>query len=170
MSTMDWSRLLRHTFATRAKLRRAFPVQALEAIERAVAEAERSHAGEIRFAVEHALEPAEVWAGKTPRQRALQVFSELGVWDTEANNGILIYLLFADRDVEIVADRGCNGKVSAAEWSAVCAAMEQGLREGRYEAAALEGIRAAGALLARHFPRPPGGRDENELPDRPAVL
>jgi uncharacterized membrane protein len=167
---MDWKRLFRHTFATRRELRRAFPARALEAIGRAVAESERSHHGEIRFAIEHALEPAEIWAGKTPRQRALEVFSELAVWDTEANNGILIYLLFADRDVEIVADRGFNGKVSAGEWSAVCAAMEQGLRSGQYEAAAIEGIRAAGVLLARHFPPLPGGRDENELPNRPAVL
>lgn len=167
---MDWKRLFRHVFATRRKLERAFPVQALEAIGRAIADSERTHSGEIRFAIEAALDPGEVWAGKSPRQRALEVFSALGVWDTEANNGILVYLLLADRDVEIVADRGFNGKVSAAEWSAVCGAMEQNLRAGRFEDAAIDGVREAGRLLARHYPPLPGGRDEDELPNRPAVL
>ena len=114
--------------------------ETLQAIERAIEESERTHSGEVRFAIEAALEPGEVWAGRTPRQRALEVFSALGVWDTEANNGILIYLLLADRDVEIVADRGFNGKVSAAEWSAVCGAMEQHLRLARYEEASIDGV------------------------------
>jgi uncharacterized membrane protein len=167
---MDWKRWFRHTFATRRELDRAFPVSTLRAIEQAIAESESTHDGEIRFAIEHALDPADVWAGKTPRQRALEVFTALGVWDTEANNGVLIYLLLADRDVEIVADRGLNGKVSGAEWTEVCAAMERELHEARHEAGALEGIRAAGRLLARHFPPRPGGRDDDELPNRPAIL
>jgi uncharacterized membrane protein len=167
---MDWRRLFRHALATRSSLARAFPAQAFAAIERAIAESERTHTGEIRFAIEGALEPGEVWAGETPRQRALEVFSALRVWDTEANNGVLIYLLLADRDVEIVADRGLNGKVSAGEWTVVCNAMEDRLRAGQFEAAVIEGVRAAGQLLARHFPPLPGGRDEDELPNRPAVL
>ncbi len=167
---MDWKRLFRHLFSTRRKLARAFPVQALEAIERAVTESELAHSGEIRVAIEAALEPEEIWAGKTPRARALQVFAALGVWDTEANNGILIYVLLADRDVEIVADRGFNGRVSAEEWSAVCNTMEEKFRAGQYERGAVEGVHAAGLLLARHYPPLPGGRDEDELPNRPAVL
>ena len=167
---MDWTRLFRHLFSTRRKLARAFPVQALATVERAVTESERTHSGEIRFAVEASLEPHEVWAGMTPRARALRVFAALGVWDTEANNGILIYVLLADRDVEIVADRGCNGRVSAAEWSAVCNTMEEKFRAGQYERGAVEGVHEAGRLLARHYPPLPGGRDEDELPNRPAVL
>ena len=167
---MDWKRLFRHAFVHRGKLHDAFPAQTLEAIERAITESEATHGAEIRFAIEAALEPAEIWAGKTPRQRAMEVFSALGVWDTEANNGMLIYLLLVDRDVEIVADRGYNGKVSAAEWSGVCDAMERDLREGKYEAAAIDGVREASRLLARHFPPVPGGRDDDELPNRPAVL
>jgi uncharacterized membrane protein len=167
---MDWKRLLRHAFARRGQLREAFPPATLDAVERAIADSEALHGAEIRFAIEAALEPAEVWAGKTPRQRALEVFSALGVWDTEANNGVLIYLLLADRDVEIVADRGYNGKVSAAEWSTVCEIMERDLRAGQYEAAAIDGVTQASGLLARHFPPVPGGRDQNELPNRPAVL
>jgi uncharacterized membrane protein len=167
---MDWKRLLRHTFASRRRLREAFPPATLDAVERVIADSEGLHGAEIRFAIEAALEPAEVWAGKTPRQRALEVFSALGVWDTEANNGVLIYLLLADRDVEIVADRGYNGKVSAAEWSTVCEIMERDLRAGQYEAAAIDGVKQAGGLVARHFPPVPGSRDQNELPNRPAVL
>jgi len=79
-----------------------------------------AHSGEIRVAIEGALEPGEVWHGKTPRERALEVFAALGVWDTEANNGVLIYVLLADRDVEIVADRGFNGRVPDSEWQAAC--------------------------------------------------
>jgi uncharacterized membrane protein len=168
--TMDWTRLFRHLISTRGKLARAFPVEALEAIERAVTASELLHSGEIRFAVEAALEPGEIWAGRTPRARALQVFAALGVWDTAANNGILIYVLLADRDVEIVADRGFNGRVSAAEWSAVCSGMEEKFRSGQYAQGAVDGVHEAGRLLARHYPPLPGGRDEDELPNRPAVL
>ena len=137
--TRDWQRWLRHAFWARGKLARAFPAEALKAIEDAIARSELTHSGEIRFAIEGALEPHEVWAGKTPRARAVEVFARLGVWDTEANNGVLIYLLLADRDVEIVADRGLNGRVSEAEWSAVCATMEDHLRSGHYERGAVGG-------------------------------
>jgi uncharacterized membrane protein len=157
-------------FTTRRKLRRMFPVETLDAIERAVTASELTHSGEIRFAIEVDLEPAELIAGKTPRQRALEVFAALGMWDTEANNGVLIFVLLADRDVEIVADRGFNGLVSEHEWAAVCHAMEEKFRAGQYERGAVEGIAEAGKLLARHFPPLPGGRDEDELPNRPALL
>ena len=167
---MEWKRGFRHLFHSRAHLRRAFPPQSLEAIERAIDASEREHSGEIRFAIEGELEPGAIWRGLTPRQRAMEVFTALGIWDTEANNGVLIYLLLADHDVEIVADRGFNGKVSASEWAGVCEAMEQELRAGRFEAGAIAGVQAAGQLLARHFPAWPDGRDEDELPNRPVVL
>jgi uncharacterized membrane protein len=167
---VNFGRLCRHVFATRARLARAFPAQALDAIERAIADSERTHGGEVRFAIEHGLEPYDVWKGKSSRDRALEVFATLGCWDTEANNGVLIYLLLADRDVHIVADRGLNGRVLPNQWQFVCEAMEQRLRAGQYEQGAVEGVRTAGQLLALHFPPRPDGRDENELPNRPAVL
>jgi uncharacterized membrane protein len=102
------------------------------------------------------------------RERALEVFGQLRVWDTERNNGVLIYLLMADRDVEIVADRGLNGLVQAAEWETVCQAMEADFRRGAYEAGVRQGVKAIGELLARHFPPPANNR--NELPDRPTLL
>ena len=103
----------------------------------------------------------------TPRERAVEMFAELRVWDTEQNNGVLIYLLLADRDIEIVADRGISAKVRPAEWEEICRAMEAQLRRGDYGAAVVQGIEAATRVLARAFPPRAGDRDE--LPDRPAL-
>jgi len=167
---MDWGRWFRHVFATRRELRRAFPLSVLNAIGGAITASELLHSAEIRFAIERSLEPGEVWHGKSPRARALEVFAALGVWDTAANNGVLIYVLLADHDVEIVADRGYNLRVTSDEWSAVCGAMERMFRGGDFAAGALEGVRQVGEILAAHFPPLPGGRDEDELPNRPAVV
>lgn len=150
----------------RRTLRRAFDESGLAAIEKAIAETERTHGGEIRVALEASLDPAELFRDLTPRQRALQAFAQLGVWDTELNNGVLIYVLWADHDVEIVADRGFNGRVSAQEWSDVCHQMETLFSQGAAAQAMIAGIKAAGALIARHFP----AVDRNELPDRPVML
>ena len=127
---MDFARLTRHIFMPRRSLRRAFDEAALSAIEKAITDTEKTHGGEIRIALEASLDPAELFSELTPRQRALQAFAQLGVWDTELNNGVLIYVLWADRDVEIVADRGFNGRVSAQEWSDVCQRMEQLFSQG----------------------------------------
>ena len=161
---MSVGRALRHL--TAGGVRRAFSVATLNAIEHAIAESERAHGGEIRFAVEASLTTLEVMRGFTPRERALQVFAQLGVWDTQANNGVLIYVLWADRDVEIVADRGFNGQVSPQEWSDVCHRMEELFGNGDTERASTEGIRAVGALIARHYP----ATDRNELPNRAVIL
>lgn len=163
---MNFARLTRHIFMPRRSLRRAFDESALNAIEKAIADTEKTHGGEIRIALEASLEPAELFSDITPRQRALQAFSQLGVWDTELNNGVLIYVLWADRDVEIVADRGFNGRVTDQEWAEVCHRMEQLFSQGSPSAAVIAGIQAAGTLVSRHFP----GGDRNELPDRPVLL
>jgi uncharacterized membrane protein len=155
-------------FALPGTVARAFPAAAMSAIESAIRESEKLHDGEIRFAVEAALHPAQLWRGISARRRAIAVFSELGVWDTERNNGVLIYLLLAERNVEIVADRGFNGKVAAEEWERVCRRMEAALREGRHADAVIAGIEALSPIVARHFPPP--AADRNELPDAPAKL
>jgi hypothetical protein len=165
---MDLRRILRHIVQTRSGLQRRFGAATLGAIERAVHDGEASHDGEVRFAVEGELGTGPLLAGQTPRQRALEVFAQLHVWDTERNNGVLVYLLLADRTVEIVADRGFNGLVADAEWQAVCRVMEADFRAGHFEAGACRGIAAVHALIARHFPARDGGRDE--LPDRPVLL
>jgi uncharacterized membrane protein len=161
-------RVLRHLCALPGAVARAFPPASLSLIERVVAESEKRHDGEIRFAVEAALHPAQLWRGITARERAIAVFSELGVWDTERNNGVLIYLLLAERDVEIVADRGFNGKVAPQEWEAVCRRMESALGEGRHADAVAAGIESLSQIIARHFPPSRDGR--NELSDKPATI
>jgi len=161
-------RHLSHLFALPGTVARAFPGDSLSLIEKTIAESEKHHSGQIRFAVEAALHPAQLWRGVTGRSRAIEVFSELGVWDTERNNGVLIYLLLAERDVEIVADRGFNAKVPREEWERVCREMEAALGQGRHADAILAGIEAVAHIVARHFPPRHGGR--NELPDKPALL
>ena len=144
-------RLLSHLSTTRWQVRRAFPERVLNAIETAIRNAESTHGGEIRFAIERDLPVLDVLRGCSPRDRALHTFAHLGVWDTHANNGVLIYLLYADRDVEIVADRGFNTLVSGDEWAAVCSKMETFFRAGDFERGAIEGIAAVSHLIARHF-------------------
>jgi len=163
------ARLLRHLFATRAGTRRRFPAQLLDSIEAAIKAAEARTSGEIRFVVETALEPEEVWAGLTPRERAVQTFSDLHMWNTELRNGVLIYVLLADRDVEILADRGAADRIPQADWEGVCRAMEAHFRAGRFAEGALAGVEAVGALLEKHFPAD-RGRNRDELPNQPALL
>jgi uncharacterized membrane protein len=168
---MRIGRFIRHAAATHWRTRMLFPASTLDAIEQAIKRAELTHLGEIRFAIETALSPKHILNDVTPRAQALQVFAHLRVWDTEANNGVLIYVQLADRDVEIVADRGFQGKVSAAEWEAVCRLMEEHFRAGRFQVGAIAGVDAIGNLLARHFPQGAGkGAHANQLPDRPTLL
>ncbi|HEU0233804.1 MAG TPA: TPM domain-containing protein [Gallionella sp.] len=165
---MNLKRIMQHLSSGRAAVRRAFPPHTLDAIERAIRETEARHAGQIRFAVEATLELAPLLAGQTARERAIEVFSRLRVWDTEHNNGVLVYLLLADRDVEIVADRGIHVRLGAETWEAICREMEAAFRNGQFEAGVLAGIRAVGEHLVRHFPAQ--GDKLNEMPDRPVVL
>jgi uncharacterized membrane protein len=114
------------------------------------------------------LHPVELAMGKTPRQRAIELFARLGVWDTADNNGVLVYLLLADHDVEIVADRGIHGHVGASGWEAICKGMEAAFRQGRFESGVMVGIQQIGEVLQKHFPA--NVANENELPDAPLVL
>lgn len=171
MSATDISkprRLGRHFLTDHLSGRRKFSTHALKRIQDAVAAGERLHEGQVRFAVEASLPLTQVFRGLEPRARALQLFGQLGVWDTEHNNGVLVYVLLADRDVEIVADRGINRRVPQETWEAICRAMERAFGEGRFEEGAIDGVSAVGELLAQHFPRSAPG--PNELPDTPVVL
>jgi len=169
---MQLTRMIRHVTAAHWRTRMRFPTATLDAIEQAVGRAERAHAGEIRFAIETSLAPVHVLNELTPRGRALDVFSRLRVWDTEHNNGVLIYVQLADRDVEIVADRGFHGRVTPAEWEGVCRLMEGHFRAGRFQIGSVAGVDAVGQLLARHFPAAAGqtAPAHNQLPDRPTLL
>jgi len=161
-------RLLRHLLSTRFSTRRRFPLSVREAIEQAIRDCEAHHAGEIRFVVETAFDLPELWHDLAPRQRALELFGRLGVWDTAHNNGVLIYVDVADRVVEIVADRGIAARVPQAEWGAVCRQMEHHFRAGRFREGSIVGIAGVGALLGRHFPSKAAGG--HELPDQPVLL
>ncbi len=169
---MHLGRLLRHLAATHWRTRMLFPASTLDAIEETIGRAERTHAGEIRFAIETSLTPLHVLSDLTPRARALEVFAQLRVWDTEANNGVLIYLQLADRSVEIVADRGVASRVAQSEWDAVCRMMEEHFGAGRFKAGAIAGVEAVGALLSRYFPAALSHPSAvgNQLPDRPTLL
>jgi uncharacterized membrane protein len=161
-------RLFRHLTTLALRTRMLFSPMVLSRIEAAVADAERQHAGEIRFAVETSLPLPVVWRGLTPRGRALQVFAQLHVWDTHANNGVLIYVLRADRAVEIVADRGISARVSEAEWRDLCGAVEEQYRARRYAEGSVAAVAGVGRILGQHFP--PGGSSANELPNQPVLL
>lgn len=165
---MQIDRWIKNLLTTPLLTRRRFPNHVRQAIEKAIATVESRHAGEVRFVIETALDFAQLRAGLTPRERALELFGTLGVWDTAENNGVLIYVLMAEHDVEIIADRGIASRVDAAEWQALCAVMEAHFREGRFREGALAGIEGVGDLLARHFPNAPG--DRNEQPNRPVLL
>lgn len=165
---MDIKRIIKHLSLGQAAVRHHFPRTALANIERTIAEVEQTHAGQIRFAVEAALELKPLLAGQSARERAIELFSQLHIWDTEHNNGVLIYLLLADRKVEIVADRGVHAKLGQPVWQALCQEMEVAFRQEKFEAGVVDGIRNAGTHLARHYPQV--GIKTNELPDQPVIL
>jgi len=150
--------------------RRAFPDALLKRIEEAIERSEQGHTAELRFAVEASLPPADVWRGRSPRERALEVFAHTGVWDTEANNGVLLYVLLADHAVEIVADRAAAARIDDGYWREICNASSEAYRHGNFEAGTIAAIERIGRLLGAAFPRAVGSTDVNELPDRPLVL
>ncbi|OAH96781.1 TPM domain-containing protein [Methylomonas methanica] len=166
---MQVFRFIKHIFSGPWRVRLAFPKHSLQAIETEIAASETSHLGEIRFVVESALEIGELLQGVTPRQRALEVFSQCRIWDTERNTGVLIYLLLADRDVEIVADRGINARVGEAVWTRICMGMEVQFKAGRFEQGVVEGIAQITAQLQQHFPAS-ALDNPNEIPNAPITL
>lgn len=161
-------RWFRHAFMPPWRWRVLFPKTALGDIEKAVKQSEHQHSGELRFAVENALALGQVWRGISARQRALEVFSNSRVWDTEENSGVLIYLSLADREVHIVADRGITKYVSQAEWDAIAEAMQKEFQRGDFLGGALQGIERITTLLAAHFPA--GVDNRNELSNRPVIV
>jgi uncharacterized membrane protein len=165
---MGIRRIGRHLLEHRWRVRRIFTPKVLAAIEQAIKAGEATHSGQVRFVVEGALDGKPLFRDQPARERALDIFSHLRVWDTAHNNGVLIYLLLADRIVEIVADRGIDAKVGAASWQKICADMEADFKAGKFESGAIRGIEAVSRQLAAHFPAHRG--DRNELPDAPVVI
>lgn len=165
---MSLSRTLHHLFTTAWSVRAVFPPSALSSIEAAIRESEAEHSGQIRFAVEHSLDAREVMRGLSARERAIEVFGELSVWDTEHNNGVLLYFLLADRDFEIVGDRGIHDHVGPDGWEKISRGMEERIQDGEFERAVIWGIQAVGDHLRTHFPG--GGGGSYGLSDMPVVF
>jgi uncharacterized membrane protein len=162
-------RLIRHRWLDEADTRRAIPPELLERLARRVAASERRHGGEVRIYVEAGLPLSYLWQDRTPRERAVAIFGKLRVWDTEQNNGVLVYLLLAERAIEIVADRGLNRHVSPQQWAAVVGRMGGAFKEGRFEDGLTQALEEVSALLVQHFPVEPGAVNPNELPDEPVL-
>jgi uncharacterized membrane protein len=165
---MGIKRIGKHLVEHRWRARRIFTPKVLDHIEQATKAGEATHSGQLRFVVEGALDGAPLLRDQPARGRALDIFSHLRIWDTAHNNGVLIYLLLADRKVEIIADRGVDAKVGAEGWQNICRDMEADFASGRFEAGSIKGIEAVSRELAKHFP--PDGHPRNELPDAPVVL
>src|ERR1700687_4761076 len=165
---MGIRRIGRHLLEHRWRVRRIFTPDVLAAIEQAIKAGEATHSGQARLVGEGALDGAPLFRNQSARERALDIFSHLRIWDTVHNNGVLIYLLLADRKVEIVADRGIDAKIGAAGWEKICAEMETDFKAGNFESGVIKGIEAVSRQLATHFPKHGSGR--NELPDAPVVM
>lgn len=164
-----WLRLLRHRWLDEDDARRALGPEALTRIQERVRASEHSHSGEIRICIEAGLPLSYVWRGLSARQRAITLFGKLRVWDTEHNNGVLIYLLLAEHRIEIVADRGLSRHVDAAAWHRIVDGMGAAFRAGRFEEGLVAAIDAVDARLRERFPLAPGEPNPNELPDAPLL-
>jgi uncharacterized membrane protein len=164
-----FARILKHRWLDETDTQRALNAEAVERLRQKVASSERRHSGEIRICVEAGLPLSYLWRGLTARDRAITMFGKLRVWDTEANNGVLIYLLLAEHAIEIVADRGLNRHVGTEQWQALVGTMRDAFRGGRFEEGLAHAVDAVDALLARHFPLMAGQANPDELPNRPDV-
>ena len=162
-------RIFKHRWFDERDTRRALQPEVVERLQQRVAASERQHSGEIRICVEAGLPLSYLWRGLAARDRAITLFGKLRVWDTEYNNGVLIYLLLAEHAIEIVADRGLNAHVNPTQWQAIVDTMREAFRAGRHERGLQAAIDAVDALLRRHFALAPGQANPNELPDAPQL-
>jgi len=162
-------RLLTNLFGSWFQLRRRFPTALLDEMAAAIAAGERTHLGEVCFVIESRLATLAVLDGLDAPARARQVFTQLRVWDTECNSGVLFYVLMAEHRIEILADRGIAARVTTAEWDAISARMRECYARGQWRDGSLEGIAAANSLLVGYFPDN-GRANSDELPDRPVLL
>lgn len=163
------SRMLRHRWLDESDTRKAIPPDLTERLARRIAASEKRHTGEVRIYVEAGLPMSYLWRDATPRERAVAVFGKLRVWDTEDNNGVLIYLLLAEHAIEVVADRGLARHVAPDDWLAIVTRLGAALREGRFEDGLTQALEEVSALLVTHFPAAEGAANVNELPDEPVL-
>ena len=163
------ARILRHRWLDESDTHKAIPPQLVDRLMHRVAASEQRHSGQIRIYVEAGLPMSYLWRGAGARERAVALFGKLRVWDTESNNGVLIYLLLAENAIEIVADRGLSRRVAQDEWQAIVARMGSAFRDGRFEDGLTQALEEVSALLVAHFPLAAGENNRNELPDQPVL-
>lgn len=163
---MNIKRLLRHFMVTHWYVRRIFSPQVLDAVAAQVRQCESTHGGEIQVAIEADLATQALLRNQSTRERAIEVFAHLHVWDTRERNGVLVYVCFADRAIEIIADRGFAGKIGDQDWATICTTLQREFARGEYQQSLCNAIQSVSDLMARHFPHV----DDNELPDRPVLL
>lgn len=169
MLTKRLARIWKHRWLDESDTRRAIPADLSDRLMRRIAASEKRHGGEVRIYAEAGLPLSYLWRDATPRERAVAMFGKLRMWDTEQNNGVLIYLLLAEHAIEVVADRGLNRHVPQGEWQAIVNRMGAALREQRFEDGLTQALEEVSALLVRHFPVEPGDSNANELPDEPVL-
>lgn len=162
------TRLFRHLFTTAAAGKKAFPPATLKAIAEEITRGEQRHRAEVRLIIEPALPLFAVLQGISPRERARALFAHYGVWDTEENCGVLVYVNLADRKVEIVADRGAGKTIAASDWHITCRTLTKGFAEGKFHDSTIAALAQLNGLLERHYPS--DGSTANELPDKPLML
>lgn len=167
---MNFKRALRHLTTGQTVVKRAFPPAVLDHIGQAITQSETTHGGEIVFAVEAALDLSLLLKNQPVRERAIDVFSLLRVWDTQHNNGVLIYLLMADHGVEIVVDRGIHTRIDQTIWKTVCDTMQVAFQTGQFEQGVLDGIQAISHILQQAFPVAVDNSSHSELSDQPVIL
>jgi len=163
------ARVLRHRWLDESDTRRAIPPDLMERLARRIAASEKRHTGEVRIYVEAGLPMSYLWRSATPRERAVAIFGKLRVWDTEDNNGVLIYLLLAEHAIEIVADRGLARHVAPDDWQVIVGRLGSALHEGRFEDGLTQTLEEVSSLLVKHFPASEGAANVNELPDEPVL-
>lgn len=162
-------RVLRHRSLDTRDTHHAIPQDMVQRLMARVTASEKRHSGEIRIYVEASLPSSYLWRGASTRERAVTMFGKLKVWDTEQNNGVLIYLMLAERAIELVVDRGIHAHVPAQHWQMVVTRMADAFRSGRYEDGLTQALEEVSAVLVQHFPLAPGERSVNELPDAPVL-
>ncbi len=161
------ARFFRHWWSAYGQARRLFPAAACDRITQAIGRAEQGHAGEICFVVEASLTPVQLLRHMNARQRAVEVFAQTRVWDTAHNSGVLIYLLLADRAVEIVADRGLHPRGDACAQQAT-ELIRQAFLAGDAVAGCIDAVTLVGNFLRSEFPA--DGANPDELPNAVRIL
>lgn len=170
-ASSGWRRWWPHFLAHARGARRCLKRGELQALEQQIEASEIRHLGELRICIESSLSPEGLWRGQTARQRAAELFSMLGVWDTEHNNGVLIYLLLAERRIEVLADRGLAHQPDAqAAFDNIVNTLLPDLQRDDFASALAKAIEQVGELLAKHYPAAHGERNDNELSNAIVLL